>query len=50
MSDICAALAILKRMALDSWEPLADLQCHGQNYNVMGTVRDPEPQSDHDDE
>ena len=48
LSDTRTALAIMKRMALDSWELLAKF--YRQNYNVMGTIRDPEPQSDHDNE
>ena len=48
LSDTGAALAILKRMALDSWEPLAKF--YRQNYNIIGTVGDPVPQSDQEDE
>ena len=48
LSDSRAALAILKRKALDSWEPLAKF--YRQNYNDMGTVGDPASQSDQEDE
>ena len=48
LSDTQAALAILKRMAWASWEPLDKFS--RENYHVMGTLGNPEPQSDHDDE
>ena len=41
LSDNRAAQAILKRMALVYWEPLAKF--YRQNYHVNGTVGDPEP-------
>ena len=46
LSDTRVALAILKRMAVASWEPLTKF--YRQYYHIMGTVGDLEPQSDHD--
>ena len=48
LSDTWVALTILKRMARAFWEPLATF--YRQNYHVMGTIGDPEPQNDHGDD